>query len=141
MRANTADLTPADRAAIENIVARLEAAWNAHDGLAYGAPFAADADFVNIRADHMRGRSTIAAGHVEIFRTLYAGSVNTYTVETARLLRPDVALVHVHSALDASHGPLQGRNSARFSMVLTKEPGGWEIAAFHNTLEPPQRPR
>ena len=33
----------------ETIVKRLEDAWNAGDGAAFGAPFAPDADFVDIR--------------------------------------------------------------------------------------------
>jgi uncharacterized protein (TIGR02246 family) len=135
-----ADLAPGDRAALERIVGRLEAAWNAMDAAAFAAPFAGDADFVNIRGEHFRGRNAIATGHAAIFRTIYAGSTNHYTVEAARLLRPEVALVHVHSRLDAPHGPLAGRHGARFSLVLTKEPGGWEIAALHNTLEAAQGP-
>ena len=83
----------------------------------------------------LRGQAAIAAGHAAIFQTIYAGSTNRYTVEGARLLRPEVALVRVYSMLDAPHGPLAGRHAARFSLVLTKEEGGWEIAAFHNTLE------
>jgi hypothetical protein len=42
-----ADLAPAERATLENIVRRLEAAWNAMDGLAFAAPSAADGEFVN----------------------------------------------------------------------------------------------
>lgn len=135
-----ADLAPGDRAALDNIVSQLEAAWNAMDGAAFAAPFANDADFVNIRGEHFHGRSAIAAGHAAIFRTIYAGSTNHYTVVVARLVRPDVALVHVHARLDAPHGPLAGRHAARFSLVLTKEPGGWQIAAFHNTLVSGQGP-
>jgi uncharacterized protein (TIGR02246 family) len=131
----TADLAPADRAALENIVRQLEIAWNAMDGSAFAAPFASEADFVNIRGEHFRGQAAVAAGHAAIFRTIYAGSTVHFTVEGARLLRPEVALVRVHSALDVPQGPLAGRHQARFSLVLTKEPGGWEIAAFHNTLE------
>ncbi|SRR6266404_417291 len=130
-----ADLAPADRVALENIVRQLEAAWNAMDGSAFAAPFTADADFVNIRGDHFCGQAAIAAGHAAIFRTIYAGSTNRFTVEGARLLRPEVALVRVHSRLDAPQGPLAGRHGARLSLVLTKERGGWEIAALHNTLE------
>jgi uncharacterized protein (TIGR02246 family) len=130
-----ADLAPGDRAALEAIVGQLQAAWNAIDGSAFGAPFAFDADFVTIRGEHFRGRPAIAAGHSAIFRTIYAGSTTRMTVEAARLLRPEVALVHVHSLLEAPRGPLTGRHGARFSMVLTKESGGWEIAAFHNTPE------
>ena len=129
------DPPTADRAAIERIVGQLQDAWNAMDGTAFAAPFAVDADFVNIRGEHMRGRNVIAAGHTGIFQTIYAGSTNHYTVEAVRLLRPDVVLVHVHALLDAPQGPLAGRHGARFSLVLTKESGGWEIASFHNTLE------
>ena len=105
------------------------------DGSAFAAPFAVDADFVNIRGEHFRGQAAIAAGHAAIFRAIYAGSTNHFTVEGARLLHPEVALVRVHSMLDAPQGPLSGRHGARLSLVLTKERGGWEIAALHNTLE------
>ena len=135
------ELASADRAAFETIVRQLEAAWNAMDGPAFAAPFAADADFVNIRGEHFRGQAAIAAGHAAIFKTIYAGSTNRYELETARLLRPEVALVHVHAVLDAPHGPLQGRHGARFSLVLTGAAGRWEIAALHNTLEAAPPPR
>ena len=134
------ELAPSDRAALENIVDRLEAAWNTMDGPAFAAAFAANADFVTIRGEHYRGRPAIAAGHAAIFRTIYSGSTSRCTVEAVRLLRPQVALVHVHSLLEAPQGPLAGRHAARFSLVVIKEPGGWEIAALHNTLEAPQGP-
>jgi uncharacterized protein (TIGR02246 family) len=134
------ELTPVDRAALESIVGQLEAAWNAMDGSAFADPFADDADFVTIRGEHFRGRPAIADGHAGIFRSIYAGSTNRMTVEGVRLLRPEVALVHVHSLLHTPSGPLAGRHGARFSLVLTKEPVGWEIAALHNTLEPAPGP-
>jgi uncharacterized protein (TIGR02246 family) len=134
------DLALDDRAAVERVVRRLEAAWNAMDGPAFAAPFTEDADFVTIRGEHFHGRPAIATGHAAIFRSIYAGSTNRLTIETARLLRPDVALVHVYSALDAPKGPLKGKHGARFSLLLTREPAGWEIAALHNTIETaPQR--
>ena len=136
----TVELTSTDRAAIESIVGRLEAAWNAMDGPAFAAPFAEDADFVNVRGEHFRGRDAIAAGHTAIFRTIYAGSTNRYAIESARLLRPEVALVHVRAVLDVPQGPLEGRHGARFSMVLTTASGEWRIAAFHNTLEASRGP-
>lgn len=129
------DLGLEDRDALLGIVRQLEAAWNALDGAAFAAPFAEDADFVNVRGEHLRGRPAIAAGHAGIFRTIYAGSSNRYSVEQVRLLRPELALVHVHALLDVPQGPLAGPHGGRFSMVLTRESGGWEIAAFHNTLE------
>jgi len=133
----TDTLSPAERSALEAAVCALEAAWNAGDGDAFGAPMAEDADFVTIRAEHFRGRKAIAAGHAAIFRTIYAGSKNRFTVESARVLREGVALVHVKSVLDAPAGPLAGRHEALFSAVFTREPQGWRIASFHNTLAPP----
>jgi uncharacterized protein (TIGR02246 family) len=135
----TAELPQSEAAAIESIVRRLETAWNAGDGDAFAAPFATDADFVNIRAEPHRGREAIAAGHRAIFRTIYAGSTNRCAMESARLLRPDVALARVLATLDCPTGPLTGRHRARFTMVLTKGTDGWEIASFHNTLEPAQQ--
>lgn len=130
-----ADPATEDRAGFESIIRELEAAWNAMDGEAFAAPFAGDADFVTIRGEHFRGRPTIAAGHAGIFQTIYAGSSNRCTMESARMPRPDVALVHVYSRLEVPHGPLAGQHAARFSLILTRESGGWEIAALHNTLE------
>jgi uncharacterized protein (TIGR02246 family) len=132
---------PADREILENTVRALEAAWNAGDGAAFAAPFAADADFVTIRAEHFRGRDAIAAGHAGIFRTIYAGSRNQYTVESVRSLAPTVALVRVGAVLDAPSGPLAGRHTARFSIVFVRGSAGWEIASLHNTLTPPGAPR
>ena len=126
-----------DRADIEEIMWKLEAAWNAGDGLAFAAPFAKDADFVNIRADRFSGRETIAAGHDGIFRTIYAGSKNRFAIESIRMLRPDVAVAHVRAELTAPSGPLAGKHVAIFSAVLTRESDTWEIASFHNTLMPP----
>ena len=135
-----ADLSPTDRAAVEKIVGQLEAGWNAMDGAAFAAPFAADADFVTIRGEHFRGRPAIAAGHAGIFRTIYAGSRNRYRIEDMRALRDEVALARVYAELDVPNGPLAGHHAARFSLVLTSDSGNWEIASLHNTIEAPKGP-
>lgn len=134
-----AQVTAADRTAIDAIVASLESAWNAGDGEAFAALFADDADFVNVRAEHHQGRRAIAAGHTAILRTIYAGSTNRYTIESARLVTPDIALVHVQAVLDVPSGPLAGRMQALFSMLLVRSAAAWQIASFHNTLQPPER--
>ena len=134
-----ADLTQTDRTAIDALVHTLDTAWNAGDGDAFAAPFAADADFVNVRAEHHRGRQAIAAGHTAIFRGIYAGSTNEYVVKSARLVTGDVAIVHVNARLQVPSGPLAGQLKALYSMVLVREGSGWQIASFHNTLEPPAR--
>ena len=124
-----------DRAA-SDIVAELEKAWNAGDGSAFARPFAEDADFVNIRAEHMRTREVIARGHQGIFDTIYKGSTVRYQVNTVRAISPTVLVAHVKSTLNAPTGPLAGEHHSLFTLVLEQDQDNWRIAAFHNTLVP-----
>jgi uncharacterized protein (TIGR02246 family) len=128
------DLHAADRAEIEALVGRMEAAWNRADAAAFAAPFAHDADFVNVNGFHARGRKAITLGHDGIFRSVYAGSAMSYAVKTLRLLAPGVALLHVHARLQVPAGPMRGDHEAVWSAVLTRGTLAWEIAALHNTF-------
>ena len=75
---------------VTDLIAEFEKAWNAADGAGFGRPFAEDADFVNIRADHLRGRETIARGHQVIFDTIYKARVVRYQLAAGRAIAPDV---------------------------------------------------
>ena len=130
-------VSEADHAAFEGILHELQSAWNAGDGVAFGAPMAEDADFVTIRGDHLRGRQAIVASHSGIFSTIYAGSRNRLSLESARMLAEDVGLVHARSVLEASTGPLAGTHAATFSAVLLRGDRHWQITSFHITLAPP----
>lgn len=115
--------------------AALERAWNAADGQGYGAPFADEADFVNVRGEHHRGGSDyIGRAHQGIFDSIYAGSTVRYEVDVARSLAPGVVLAVARATLDAPSGPLQGVSHARLTVVLTEQDGRSVISAFHNTL-------
>ena len=115
--------------------AALERAWNAADGQGYGAPFAAEADFVNVRGEHHRGGPDyIGQAHQGIFDSIYAGSSVHYEVDVARTLAPGAVLAVASATLDAPTGPLQGISHARITVVLTEQEGRWVISAFHNTL-------
>ena len=118
----------------ESVIKRLEDAWNAADGAAFGAPFAPDADFVNIRGDLHSGREEIAAGHQQIFDSIYAGSTVRYTVLQERELDNRVVLAHVGGTLNAPTGPLAGETKALASVVLVGDGDEHRIAAFHNTV-------
>src|ERR1700761_2750851 len=92
---------PAGAAAVaETIMQRLELAWNRADGAAFGDPFSADADFVAIRGDLHTGRKAIAAGHQQIFDTIYAGSTVRYDVLQARELDGQVIVAHIRGTID-----------------------------------------
>jgi uncharacterized protein (TIGR02246 family) len=120
---------------VASLVQGLQDAWNAGDAAGFAAPFADDADFVNVYGMYAQGRDAILAGHEGIFRSIYAGSRVEYRVKSARRLRDDVALVHLHARLSVPSGPMAGVNEALPSMVLVRDGGGeWRIASFHNTF-------
>ena len=123
--------TSQDEAAVRAIVKSLEDAWNAHDGKAFAAPFAADADYVVVNGAYAKGREAIEGGHTQILTTHYRESRNAAAVKGVRFIRPDVAVAHVEWSLEATPGAEKMR--AMCSMVLTKDGGKWSIAAFHNT--------
>jgi uncharacterized protein (TIGR02246 family) len=55
------------------LIDRLEQAWNEADGRAFGEPFTADADFSDIRGEYHSGQEAIATGHQAIFDSIYKG--------------------------------------------------------------------
>ena len=115
------------------LIERLQEAWNEADGAAFGAPFAPDADFVTIRGELHSGPA-IAAGHQQIFDTIYAGSTVRYSVLKARELEDGIILAHVQGNLSVPAGPLAGEAEALASVVLVPDGDQHQIAAFHNTL-------
>jgi uncharacterized protein (TIGR02246 family) len=119
---------------VSEIVADLERAWNTADGAAFARSFAQDADFVNIRGDHLRGRDVIGKGHQGIFDTIYKGSVVRYRVADVRMIAAGVLLAHVKATLKAPTGPLAGEHDSLFTLVLVRGDDDWRITAFHNTL-------
>jgi len=118
----------------ETVVKRLEDAWNAADGAAFAAPFAPDADFVNVRGELHSGEEAIAAGHQQIFDTIYAGSTVRYAVLQARELDDRVILAQIQAKLNVPSGPLAGEINALASIVLVGDADDRGIAAFHNTV-------
>ena len=120
-----------DEAAVRAVVKSVEDAWNAHDGKAFAAPFAADADYVVVNGAYLKGREAIEGGHTHIFSTAYKESRNAATIKAVRFLRPDVAVAHVEWNMEVSPGGEKAR--ALNTMVMTKDGGKWSIAAFHNT--------
>ena len=127
-------MTTADPTTIATtILQQLERAWNDADGAAFGAPFADESDFVDIRGGHHRGKAEIAHGHQAIFDSIYAGSTVRFRLDVARPVAGGILAVAT-STLDAPSGPLQGINNARFTMVIAEQGDDWRVASFHNTL-------
>lgn len=118
----------------QTVINRLEAAWNAADGAAFAAPFAPDADFVNVRGELHSGGEAIAIGHQQIFDTIYAGSTVEYDVFHAREIDDRVIVAHLRATLQVPGGPLAGTHDALATVVLSRDGEEHRIASFHNTL-------
>ena len=103
------------------------------DGAAWGNEFLNDADFVNIFGVQMKGRRDIEKRHQYLFDVLFAGSTCDFAVGNARLLAPNIILVHSTAIAKIPTGPMAGEQTSRQSMVIMRDAGSWRIAAFHNT--------
>lgn len=125
--------TGGDEAALRENIRQLELGWNAKSGAQFAKPFAEDADYVIINGTQIKGRAAIAEGHQRIFDTFYKESVISLSVKQVRMLRPDVAVVHVSGLLKLSSGADAREDKAVMTLVMTKEDGAWKITAFQNT--------
>ena len=123
-----------DETAVRQIVRQVQDGWNAHDGKAFAAPFAADADYVVVNGMYIKGQEAIEQGHAYIFSTIYKDSRNAATIKGVRFIRPDVAVAHVEWNLEFKVGGETRQGRAVNTLVFTKENGRWSIAAFQNTL-------
>jgi len=117
--------------------AGLERAWNDGDGAAYGAGFAADCDFVDIRGTRHHGAGAVAGGHQGLFWSIYSGSTISYHVVSVRELAGGVLLVQADAALQVPAGPLAGSSRATSTAVLVEDGGRWQAVLMHNTLVAP----
>jgi len=131
--AQTPQKMSADEAAVRQVVQQVQDSWNAHDGKAFAAPFAADADYVVVNGMYIKGRDEIEKGHTGIFATIYKDSRNIGTIKSVRFLRKDVAVVHVAWNLEFTAGGAKRTAQALNTMIMTKDKGKWGIAAFQNT--------
>ena len=146
-RAQSADATAADEAAIRTVMDRGAEAFNRHDAAACAAVYTSDADLVNVRGDHLKGRTAIEHGLASAFAGRYKDAQMTRGPVTIRFLRPDVALAHVKNVITGVSGP-EGTEGTGGGVqtelglrVFVKEDGAWRVAALHNTrvAQPPHQ--
>ena len=122
-----------DEHAIQNILTLLETSWNASDSKGFAAPFAVDADFIQIYGLQMEGRPAIESSHRHIFDTVYKGSRVSFSLRSIRFVRPDVAIVLSKAHLNFYEGKDTREFETRPTMIMAKEQGKWQIIALQNT--------
>jgi uncharacterized protein (TIGR02246 family) len=125
--------TETDRAAILELLDRVEAAWARGDGAAYAAEFTADASYVTWVGTLYIGRKDIARSHQVLFAKFLKGTRIFGRVERIRFLGPDAAVVT--SRGDTYKGSKQPRKLTKVQTytVVREADGAWRVAAFQNT--------
>ena len=139
---------PNDAEDVRNVVSQFATAWNHHDMDAFGKLFAIDGDFVNVAGFLMRGQKDIQMHHAwshgaiaentQVAGTnpanygVFKHSTMKFNRIDVRLLRKDVALAHVNWELVGDARTPTPRHGMLL-FVLTRQDGGWLIAAGQNT--------
>ena len=130
--AQKADNKTEDEKAIRANIEQMVKGWNTKSGEEFSKPFAEDSDYVVVNGMHLKGRVANAKGHQMIFDTFYKDTDIAATIEQIRFLRPDVAVVHAIGERFPKADKSQIAKG-RLTLVMVKNGGKWEIAAFQNT--------
>ncbi|MCP2165545.1 hypothetical protein LX83_002403 [Goodfellowiella coeruleoviolacea] len=126
-----------DIAAIRQIIADVEKAFNTNDPDLMVAHFARDAAVVNAVGARMSDWDTLVqanrAGLAGFLRDQYV----RYEVADIRFVRPDVALAHKTARATTADGELIDAEPSMIALyVLVREQGRWWVVARQNTLIP-----
>jgi uncharacterized protein (TIGR02246 family) len=131
-----------DEAMIQELLGELIDAWNRGDADAYGARYRDDATFTNVNGMFHVSHEEFDRRHDEIFRGALKGGTITLTPRKIRFIRPDVALVDVDCGVFGAQvkppgvqASSDGSLHTSLLLVLLKESGSWEIAAYHNVWQ------
>jgi uncharacterized protein (TIGR02246 family) len=119
-----------DEAAVRAVVASYVDARERRDAAAIGALFTADADQFTTAGDWRRGREAIVRGTLE--SSARNSGTRRIAIQAVRFPAPDVAIADG----DYEIGGTAGGPARRMwtTLVLTRQPDGWRIAAIRNSL-------
>ena len=122
-----------DEAAIRELVSKYVDARERVDPQAVEALFTSDADQLVSSGEWRRGREAVVRGTMASSRS--TGGKRSITVESVRLLTPDVAIADGRYELT---GLAEGATRSMWATLVLKRTGaGWRIAAMRNMLPAP----
>ena len=107
--------------------------WQSHDAERLAAFFADDADMIIGIQPRIVGQAAIEAWWSHYFSRLDRGRLLAISIESARILGPDVALINVATTTSGIHsdtGESLESRKARGTWVVTRSAGGWKISAL-----------
>jgi len=130
---------PTGETTIRKIVDDQVKAWNAADGNAYAAHFAAEGSFTNLFGMVMYGRAAFAKRHSDILAGIYKHTTKKEIIQRIRFVTPDIAIVDIDNEI---HGitamppglsiPADGILRTKLMQVFVKHQGEWWVEAYHN---------
>ncbi|WP_093277165.1 SgcJ/EcaC family oxidoreductase [Saccharopolyspora shandongensis] len=126
-----------DVAAIEQMIADVETAFNTNDPDLLTAHFAQNASVVNAAGILMSGRDALLEANRKGLAGFLRDEHARYEVGDIVFLRPDIAIAHKNAWATKADGELIDVAPAMIALyVLVKEQGRWWIVARQNTLTP-----
>ena len=124
---------PQDEAAIRTLVSKYVAARGQIDAQAVGALFTPDADQLVSSGEWRKGRVEVVRGTMASSQA--ATGKRTITVESIRFITGDVALADGRYEIAGTAGA-QARKMWT-TLLVSRTPQGWRIAAIRNMLPAP----
>ena len=125
---------PNDEAAIREMNAAVEAAWNKHDAPTLDQGWVEDCDFINVFGEWIFTRDKLVKIHTALFAGPFRESYKRFTVEKIRFVRQDVAIAHVRGRNTDRDGKLLEADKGTIAtLIMVKEGGKWRIVAGQNT--------
>ena len=125
------------------LLARLQAAWNAGDGAAWGREFAPDADSIGVQGVEIHGQALIASRHAKVFATVLKGSTITITLQKVRMLGPDIAVLDTiqKAVVPNDKKPVMaiGANGVHVTCVVQRTGDRWVVVHGQNTVIAPEK--
>ncbi len=128
-----------DLIAMGEIWKRQAAAWARGDANAYASMYTPDADLINIRGEHLHGRTVIAARIQHYFNNQLKNTRILRLAEQIRRVSPTMAIIiRKDCVLYGAETTCSPVTLSINSSIVVKRQGKWLIESFHNTLVHPE---
>ena len=122
-----------ERDQLIGFVKKYEATWQLHDAKQLAAFFSADCDLIVGVQPRVSGRVAIEQWWLSYFSRIDSGRTITISIDSVRLLRPEVALLNVDTITAGNHSETNQaleQRKARGTWLVIQDDGEWEIAAL-----------
>jgi uncharacterized protein (TIGR02246 family) len=130
-----ADRTDPDLAALDRLWHKQADAWAKGDGIAYGATYTRDADFVNVTGEHLRGSREIGTAFQGYLGAQLKNTRIHTLEEKIQLLSPSLAfIIRKGCVFSGTEKVCRPNTLSMNTSIAVKDSGRWLVRSFHNTL-------